>query len=255
MVGGVRGRPVVPRWFAVASLLLAGALGACGPAYRATAGPASAPGPATEARRQEQRYVGVWALVDNANNLFNVRLQPDGRATSTAGSEGTPLAGSGALRPLQLREQGRWRPWGNGVRIDYADGWSDALLVGPAGAVQWSWAPGTDRLQPPSNHGKAVRVEGPVAAVVGIYSLQPAQMNLPPYTASLLSNGLAFNTIDQRAGGAWRLEEGKVVIDWVSGWRTSFVVPERGPMAVSHWQPGADRAAAPSAVREGRRLD
>lgn len=211
--------------------------------------------PGAEARRQRLRYVGVWALVDNANNLFNVRLQPDGRATSTSGSEGTPQAGSGALRPGQVLEQGRWRPWGNGVRIDYADGWTDALLVGPAGAVQWSWAPGADRLQPPGNHGKAVRVEEPVAAVVGIYRLQPAQTNLPPYTASLLSNGLAFNTIDQWAGGSWRLAGGQVVIDCVSGWRTSFALPGPGPLAVSHWQPGADRAGAPTAVREGRRLD
>lgn len=137
--------------------------------------------PGAEARRQRLRYVGVWALVDNANNLFNVRLQPDGRATSTSGSEGTPQAGSGALRPGQVLEQGRWRPWGNGVRIDYADGWTDALLVGPAGAVQWSWAPGADRLQPPGNHhGKAVRVEEPVAAVVGIYRLHPPRQTCLP---------------------------------------------------------------------------
>jgi hypothetical protein len=83
----------------------------------------------------------------------------------------------------------------------------------------------------------------------------PAQTNLPPYSASLLSNGLAFNTIDRSAGGAWRLEGGRVVIDWISGWRTSFAPQQQGPLAVSHWQPGADRAGAPTAVSEGRRLD
>lgn len=246
--------PVARRWLpALSLLLLAGALGACGPALRASAAP-GAPA-AAEARRQGQRYLGVWALVDNANNLFNVRLRPDGRATSTSGSAGAPLAGSAALRPAQLREQGRWRPWGNGVRIDYADGWSDALLIGPAGPVQWSWEPGADRLQPPTNSGKAVRLTGPAAAVVGVYSLQPAQPNLPPYTASLLSNGQAFNTIDQRAGGAWRLEGGLVVIDWISGWRTSFAPVDQGALTVSHWQPGADRAGRPTGVRQGRRLD
>jgi hypothetical protein len=197
----------------------------------------------------------VWALVDNANNLFNVRLRPDGRATSTAGIQGTPLAGSGALQLGQLREQGRWRPWGNGVRIDYADGWTDALLIGPAGAQQWSWEPGADRLQPPGNYGKAIKLAGPLAQVVGVYRFHPAQATLPPYSASLLSNGLAFNTIDQRAGGAWRLEGGEVVIDWISGWRTSFTPQEQGPLVVRHWQPGADRAGAPTATREGRRLD
>jgi hypothetical protein len=234
-------------------LLLAGAFGACGPVYRAGAAPAA---PSSErAAQQGQRYVGVWALVDNANNLFNVRLRADGRATSTAGSAGSPLAGSGALQAVQLSEQGRWRPWGNGVRIDYADGWSDALLTGPAGPVQWSWQPGADRLEPPGNSGKAVRLDGPVAGAVGVYSFPPAQAGLPPYTASLLSNGLAFNTIDQRSGGIWRLEAGRVVIDWISGWRTSFTPREQGPLVVSQWPPGADRAGPPSAVREGRRLD
>jgi hypothetical protein len=240
---------------AVSLLVLAGALGVCGPAYRAAAAEPGAARPDAELQQQDQRYVGVWALVDNANNLFNVRLRPDGRATSTAGSEGTPLAGSGALRTTQLGEQGRWRPWGNGVRIDYADGWTDALLMGPSGPLQWSWQPGGDRLQPPANHGKAVRLDGPGAVAVGIYSLLPAQPELKAYTASLLSNGLAFNTIDQRSGGVWRLEAGRVVIDWISGWRTSFALQEQGILSVSHWQPGADRAAAPTAVRSGRRLD
>jgi hypothetical protein len=246
--------PVLP------PLALVAALGACAPAFRVAAqaaAPQAAPAAtaAKEERQQGQRYVGVWALVDNANNLFNVRLRPDGRATSTAGIEGTPLAGSGALRLGQLREQGRWRPWGNGVRIDYADGWTDALLMGPAGAQQWSWEPGADRLQPPSNHGKTIKLDGPLALVVGVYSFQPAQANLPPYSASLLSNGLAFNTIDRSAGGAWRLEGGRVVIDWISGWRTSFAPQEQGPLTVSHWQPGADRAGAPTGIRPGRRLD
>jgi hypothetical protein len=247
---------LVPRLSSALSLLLvAGVLGACGPAYRANAMPASATSTQAQASLQGQGYVGVWALVDNANNLFNVRLRPDGRATSTAGIEGTPMAGSGSLRLEQLSERGRWSPWGNGVRIDYDDGWTDALLMGPAGPVQWSWEPGGDRLQPPSNSGKAVRLDGPVAQVVGVYSFQPAQTNLPPYSASLLSNGLAFNTIDRSAGGAWRLEGGRVVIDWISGWRTSFVPQGQEPLEVSHWQPGADRAGAPTGIRPGRRLD
>jgi hypothetical protein len=246
---------------ALFKLALVAALAACVPPYKADAQPveskkaAPAAIAATAERQQGQRYVGVWALVDNANNLFNVRLRPDGRATSTAGIEGTPLAGSGALRLVQLSEQGRWRPWGNGVRIDYADGWTDAVLMGPAGLQQWSWEPGADRLQPPSNHGKAIKLDGTPALVVGVYSFQPAQANLPAYSASLLSNGLAFNTIDRSAGGAWRLEGGEVVIDWISGWRTSFGPREQGPLVVRHWQPGADRAGAPTATREGRRLD
>ena len=87
---------------ALFKLALVAALGACVPPYKAEAQPVeSQAAPAATAanaeRQQSHRYVGVWALVDNANNLFNVRLRPDGRATSTAGIQGTPLAGSGAL--------------------------------------------------------------------------------------------------------------------------------------------------------------
>lgn len=73
---------------------------------------------AAEQQEQRQRFTGVWALTDNASNLFNVRLSADGSAVSTSGVDGVPLGGSSQLRASQLYEQGRWIPWGNGVRID-----------------------------------------------------------------------------------------------------------------------------------------
>jgi hypothetical protein len=65
---------------------------------------------ADEQQQQRQRFTGVWALTDNANNLFNVRLSADGRAVSTSGVDGVPLGGSSHLRASQLFEQGRWIP-------------------------------------------------------------------------------------------------------------------------------------------------
>ena len=50
---------------------------------------------AAEQQQQRQRYPGVWALVDKANNLFNVRLSADGQAISTTSTN-------------QLYEQERW---------------------------------------------------------------------------------------------------------------------------------------------------
>ena len=45
-----------------------------------------------EKKEQRHRFMGVWALVDHANNLFNVRLSPNGRAISTSGSaDGTSV--------------------------------------------------------------------------------------------------------------------------------------------------------------------
>lgn len=209
---------------------------------------------AAEQQQQRQRYTGVWALVDNANNLFNVRLSADGQAISTTGTEGVPLGGSSHLRANQLYEQGRWTPWGNGVRIDFSDGWSDAILTGPAGPEQWSWAPGASRLDPPSNVGKAVQLRGAVADAVGVYRIQPAQADQPVTTVSLMSNGLAFNAIDALAGGTWRLDKGEVEITWSSGWLTRFTPKEQGPLQVRIWEPARRHPSRPTAIRPGQRL-
>ncbi|MFM7360857.1 MAG: hypothetical protein ACKO25_03355, partial [Cyanobium sp.] len=47
-----------------------------------------------EQQQQHQHFAGVWALTDNGNNLFNVRLSADGSAVSTSGVDGVPLGGS-----------------------------------------------------------------------------------------------------------------------------------------------------------------
>ena len=243
---------------ALSALLLAWGVGACAPALRAeSVAVAQAPDPASVARR----YLGVWALSDNANYLFNVRLSADGRAISTWGVKTMPQVGqlpadTGApLRPGQLFEQGRWQVWGNGVRIDYADGWSDWLLVGPSGPSQYSWAPGSDRLAPPENFAKAVKLSGLEAEVVGVYRLTPTQSDKPPYTAVLLSSGQAFNSIDALPSGSWRVSGGNVVIDWLSGWRTMLIGSSGVQRRVEHWAPGANRQGPPSAVRSGERLN
>ena len=155
----------------------------------------------------------------------------------------------------QLYEQGRWAPWGNGVRIDYSDGWSDAILTGPAGPEQWSWAPGASRLDPPSNVGKAVQLSGAVAAAVGVYRIQPAQADQPLTTVSLMSNGLAFNAIDALAGGTWRLDNGEVEITWSSGWLTRFEPRAQGPLQVRIWEPARRHPSPPTAIRPGQRLE
>jgi len=209
---------------------------------------------AAEQREQRQRFGGVWALVDNANNLFNLRLNADGSAVSTTGVDGVPLGGSSQLRSSQLYELGRWQPWGNGVRVDYPDGWSDAILIGPGGPQQWSWAPGASRLAPPGNHGKAVQLSGAMAAAVGVYRIQPAQADRPVTTVSLMSNGLAFNAIDALAGGTWRLVDDEVEISWSSGWVTRFEPREQGPLQVRIWAPAERHPSPPTAIRPGERL-
>ncbi len=238
------------RWFSLVLLLPA----PVGAELKAAEVPLPRP-IAAEQQQQRQRFTGVWALTDNANNLFNVRLSADGSAVSTSGVDGVPLGGSSQLRASQLYEQGRWIPWGNGVRIDYSDGWSDAILIGPAGPQQWSWAPGLSRLGPPSNHGKAVQLGGAMAAAVGVYRIQPAQADRPVTSVSLMSNGLAFNAIDAQAGGTWRLENGEVEFTWSSGWLTRFEPKAQGPLQVRIWEPAQRHPAPPTAIRPGQRLE
>jgi len=241
------------RWL---PLGLLACLTACGPAYRAWAEPA--PVPTGSAEPNPRRLLGTWALTDNDNLLFNLLLRPDGSALTATGSQGPRPLAAGTMPAAELMEQGRWKGWGNGVRIDYADGWTDTILMAPGGPIQWSWAPGSNRDEPPTNTGKAVRLTGPQAGWVGVYRFAPTQSDKPPYITSLLSSGRAINSIDAIAAGSWRQENAHLVIDWASGWRTAIeraTPPEVGQsFVVRHWAPGLDRKGPASSERQGERL-
>ena len=142
------------------------------------------------------------------------------------------------------------------VRIDYSDGWSDWIYVGPEGLSHAAWQPGQSRGSVPFNFGPAVKLTGPLAQIVGVYSFPPAQAELRPYTATLLSNGQAFNDIDARTGGVWTLEGNTVVIDWISGWRTTMSINPATPLQLRHWAPGADRKGPETGgTRQGKRVE
>ena len=243
----------------VLSAFLGGLICAGGfPSSSAIAQGASLADGGQQRQAETDRLVGTWSLTDNNNVLFNLVLNADGTSLTVIGQrhpqEGTPQR----LHRDQLVEQGRWSRWGNGIRSDYPSGWVDTIQVGPAGPVQWSWAPGADLNASPSNHGKAVRLQGAVMRWVGAYKLQPTQTYKPPYIAVLTSSGLAFNDIDHIADGSWTVQDdGSVMIKWTSGWRTSLLgsAPDTGSrFSVLHWRPGTSVSAPPSAKREGERL-
>ena len=207
------------------------------------------------------RLVGTWVLTDNDNVPFNLILRSDGTSLTVIGKRHPDVDGPQRMTRNQLVEQGSWRPWGNGIRSDYGDGWTDTIQVGPAGPVQWSWEPGASLDAAPTNHGKAVRMTSPVMAWVGAYKLKPTQPEKPAYVAVLTSSGLAFNNIDQVADGSWSLRaDGSVLIKWTSGWRTAIEAKGAGApganqaLTVQHWRPGVSIDAPASAQRGGRRL-
>lgn len=74
-------------------------------------------------------------------------------------------------------------------------------------------------------------------------------------SASLLSNGQTFNAIDNRSGGVWTLDGSTVMINWISGWRTSMSIDPATPLLLRHWEPGADRKGpATGGIRQGKRV-
>ena len=208
-----------------------------------------------------KRMVGTWVLTDNENVPFNLILRPDGSSLTVTGKRHPDVGTSQRMTRNQLLENGNWQTWGNGIRSTYSDGWTDTIQIGPAGAVQWSWKPGSSLNDGPSNHGKAVQLKSPVMNWVGAYKLEPMQQEKPPYLAVLTSSGMAFNNIDQVADGSWSLTgNGSVLIKWTSGWR-SLIEPTAngipGPeesFAVKHWRPGVPTSKPANANRSGVRL-
>ena len=100
-----------------------------------------------------------------------------------------------------------------------------------------------------------MKLSGAAADAVGVYRFPPAQADLKPYTATLLSNGLAFNDIDANAGGVWRLNGTTVVIDWISGWRTTMSLAAETRLQLKHWSPGSDRNGPPMAIRQATAIE
>jgi hypothetical protein len=80
--------------------------------------------------------IGVWRSYHKDGTTFDVRLLPDGTASSTADGGQT----------------GNWRWENDSVRIVFSDGWDDVLEITEDGQlIKRSWGPGADRAQPSKN--------------------------------------------------------------------------------------------------------
>jgi hypothetical protein len=188
-------------------------------------------------------FEGVWTLVDASSHAFDVVLFRGGAARSNW-SKG-PAGARG--------EWGRWRVYGNGVRVDYDSGWIDLIRFGAAGFEQVSFAPDRPLAGPPSAMGRAVRTAAEVAPFVGVFELHLEQDDSPFYVA-VQSNGLAFKTIPGLPSGTWTLDGGEAVIRWADGW-TDAIRPVEGVRVQQRtWTPGRSVLDPPDAERIGRRL-
>jgi len=216
-------------------------------------GPHPAPtgqdGPGEQARSkprteiQPEAFIGVWSLSDEQNDAFDVVLGEDGSARSNWAKGANGAEGEG----------GRWRLYGQGVRIDYDDGWTDIIRVAAAGFEQVSYSPETPLTGPWSNHGKAVRLEGPSAEWVGVYRLGIATDG-KTFSVALQSDGQAFKTVDEDRRGLWSLHGNAVKIHWIDGWYDELHRDANGKLEQRSWKPGQARGEAPSASSDATRL-
>ncbi len=191
-----------------------------------------------------QKFAGVWALTDGQNNTFDVVLFPGGAARSTwsKGPEGS------------CGEWGRWRPYGEGVRVDYDNGWIDLIRYSPSGFEEVAFSPETPVTARPSAIGKAVRTTGDHAGFIGVFELRMEQ-NGEPFCVAIQSDGLAFKNIPgEPTDGTWTLEGDAAVIRWSDGWIDAFTLLENGRVEQKTWIPGSSFKEPPAGTQTGRRL-
>jgi len=188
-------------------------------------------------------FVGTWSLSDEQNDVFDVVLDADGSARSnwakgTHGAEG---------------EGGRWSLYGHGIRIDYDDGWIDMIRFGPVGFEQVSYSPETPLAGPWSNHGKAVRLEVPLAEWVGVYGLTNVTDG-KPFAIALQSDGQSFKTINEDKRGLWSIRGEVAEIRWADGWHDEIRRSADGSLEQRSWKPGQPRSEPPIVTPGATRL-
>lgn len=187
-----------------------------------------------------QRYLGGFVLVGERNVSFDVIVRADGTAHATL-VEGPGRAAG---------EAGRWRPYGNGVLIEYGSGWRDWLRVGDAAGGQLmqqaTWQPQQSLLDPPFATARVLPIDEARAPFVGVFAIE-LEAGAASIDVTLQSSGRAFSNAggaEQLVPGVWWVEEDKARMIWADGWRNEF---RRKDGVWSHrtWKPGALFASVP----------
>jgi len=88
-------------------------------------------------------FVGRWEVGTGVGSqTFYLTLEPDGKATKTQGAP-----------------NGKWKMYGDEVRITWDDGWQDVIRKAGSHYEKAAYAPGKSFSDPPSNITGATRTE------------------------------------------------------------------------------------------------
>ena len=187
-----------------------------------------------------QRYVGGFVLVGARNVSFDVIVRADGTAHSTL------VEGPGGA----AGEAGLWRPYGNGVLIEYSSGWRDWLRVGdaPGGGLmqQATWKPKQSLLDPPFATARVLPIDEARAPFVGVFAIE-LEAESPGIDMTLQSSGRAFSNArgdEKLVPGVWWVEDDRARMIWADGWRNEFG-RKNGDWTHRTWKPGAAFSSAP----------
>jgi len=90
----------------------------------------------------ETEFIGVWRLNEEPENgWLYVSIYSDGTARSSMNPDGT----------------GEWELHENGIRITWADGWTDEIRRGPDGYRKLSWPPEAELTSDPADASPAIK--------------------------------------------------------------------------------------------------
>jgi hypothetical protein len=194
----------------------------------------------------ERELLGTWALPDERNNTFNLRLMPGGRASSTFAYG--PDGAKGVRAGWEIRD-------GQAI-VTYEDGWREILRRGPYGIEKVSWTATADPDGPPTAFGSALKLDEPIVEFIGVWQVTSALPGNPIFHIALQSNRLAFKNIDEiRLGSCfYSIPERCVRIYWANGY-ADRIRRDRDAYVLETWLPGSDRMGPPDRTSPAVRTD
>jgi hypothetical protein len=201
--------------------------------------PAATPAPPPPAPKPPSEFIGTWSLSDTAGGPLDVVILPTGAAISnwTEGEEGVK------------GEFGSWKEQDGKLVISYNSGWRDVIIkeAGSSAYRKQGFGPSQSIAGDPSETSGARKIEGPMAAFVGVW-LGKNEQGRPLFYVALKSDHSARKSNNPEAVGSWTPVQGKpeAAIEWSDG---TFNIIKQTPegFLIEIWRDTAPRNEPPSA--------